>query len=30
MSLVAPYLAGEARRHLGEVSRGYIRESTAH
>jgi AcrR family transcriptional regulator len=30
MSLVAPYLAGEARRHLAEVSRGYLRESTAH
>ena len=30
MSLIAPYLAGEARRHLREVSRGYIRESTAH
>ncbi len=29
MSLVAPYLAGEARRHLGEVSRGYIRQSRA-
>ncbi len=29
MSLVAPYLVGEARRHLGELSRGYIRESPA-
>ena len=29
MSLVAPYLAGEARRHLGELSRAYIRESPA-
>ena len=27
MSLVAPYLVGAARRHLGELSRGYIEES---